>query len=131
VSSESPPILRPVKTVRVLLVTVSVTVCALLLLGAKGAPSWARPIPPEKTCGWKEDRIGSNPVKTGYRLRVRRVGCRHAHGLVYSFFQSHELPAGWHARYVRFSQELYICRARTLYGCTHGRHLHVLFPDAQ
>ena len=119
------------KRVLCLLATVSVTVCALPLPGAVASSSRARLASAEKECGWKEDRIGDNPVETAYSLRVRQVSCRHAHGLAYRFFESHELPSGWHPRYVNYWQELYLCRARTLFRCTHGRHVHVLFPDAQ
>jgi hypothetical protein len=99
-------------------------------IGSSVSGAFPLPVSHEKSCGWKELRVDGE-LRGGYELRVHRIACRGAGRLAARYVLEKVLPPGWHARYANYSQELFLCVTRQKYPCTHGRHVHLIFPDAQ
>jgi hypothetical protein len=112
------------------LLCTALLVSAISLTGPAGAEAAPLPTSREKSCGWKEipDQEGLNIT---FWLRVHGVACRRAGRLARRYELSGRLLPGWHARWANYSQELFLCTTPRKYACTHGRHVRLVFPDAE
>lgn len=100
------------------------------LIGSPVSDAFPLPVSYETSCGWKELRVDGQ-LRGTYMLRAHRIACRRAGRLAARYVLEKTLLPGWHARNANYGQELFLCTTRQKYRCTHGRHVHLIFPDGQ
>jgi hypothetical protein len=112
----------------VLIVVLQLSVVALI--GSPLADAFPLPVSHETSCGWKQVRVDGE-LKGSYTLLAHRVACHRAARLAARYELEKILPPGWYPRWANYDQEFFLCTSRQKHRCTHGRHVHMIFPDGQ
>jgi hypothetical protein len=100
------------------------------LLGTPVSDAFPLPVSHEVSCGWKQLRVDGE-LRSSYTLLAHRIACRRAGRLSARYELEKTLPPGWYPRWANYGQEVFLCTSRQKYRCTHGRHVHLIFPDGQ